>query len=139
MRKNFSHLVKATKRILLKSHAVTCSLIILFSCFIAFDQSLTQVFQNGHLNHSDINFVKNNHHPNQLPFQADQVPEIPDEVESSDNFDDTLNKNYWCPPSSATSNLRSGRSLLLHLKNSLESRSEISLFVLHHSWKSFLI
>lgn len=141
MRKSNSYLFNKVKNVLFyKEGLLYCSLILVFSSLFALKQLVTHVTQgSAYPIHSDVSFSQNKHQPTQLPLQSDQIPEIPDEVESTDNFDDNPNKIFWILPASHASNLCSGRSLLSHLKHSIESRSEISLFVLHHSWKSFLI
>lgn len=80
-------------------------------------------------------------HPIDLPLESNPTPkgsETPDENESTDSFDDTPDKLFSGSHDTKLS-LHSGDALLSQLQLSIESRSKVSLIILHHSWKSFLI
>jgi hypothetical protein len=73
--------------------------------------------------------------PNRDPLE----PEFPDEGESARDLDTELDELTYAPTAEATLNLHAESSLFLQLRLAHESRERISLVVLHHSWKSFLI
>lgn len=93
-------------------------------------------------NLSDDSF-NNSHHPFHLPFES--IPtlnelETLDENEVKDNTDDGCNQLIWKNSSEAIFNIASSvKSHFSQITQSLESRSTVPLFILYHSWKSFLI
>jgi len=88
---------------------------------------------------TDFSFTSAESKSNPLPIGSHQVPEAADQLESVDNFDDNSDKSFCHSLLSNGFVECSGKSLLQHLKHSIEIRPEISLFILHHSWKSFLL
>jgi hypothetical protein len=88
----------------------------------------------------DVN-LGNDHHTGHFPFAPNPTPlepEFPDEGESNDNIDNELDKLFSSLHLTTRINIDSGRCLLSQLRLSIQSRSGISLFVLHHSWRTFL-
>lgn len=84
-----------------------------------------------------------NRHPSHVPVTISPVileAQFRGSNESTDGDDDEIGKSKICWDLSIqlSNDLFSKKSLLLELKHKDESRSTISLFVLHHSWKSFL-
>jgi len=85
-------------------------------------------------------FVSGYHHHHHFPFGSDSspVPEVPEENELTDRSDDELDKLYWTLCLRNEFNPDVEKPLLLQLTVSVGSRQKVSLFILHHSWKSFL-
>ena len=66
-------------------------------------------------------------------------PTFPDESESKDECDDDeLGKLIFGLYCKSFELLHAQKLLFLHLRFSIENRSSVGLFVLHHSWKSFI-
>lgn len=82
--------------------------------------------------------------PAELPSDdsdPDSDSNDPDEAgkrESTEDADDELDKFLSSCSSNASAHFTSLNSRLAELRHKIERRSIISLFVLHHSWKSFL-
>ena len=105
------------------------------------DHSDTSQLTQGFSQHLQQTHTPGYHRPDHLPFDRDEVPlepETPDEVESNDNVKEDLSKVSWALSAEKKFNVSLARRLLLQLQLSIESRSKISLFILHHSWKSYL-
>lgn len=83
------------------------------------------------------------HHPLHLPFESDpsrKEPDASDENEREDNFDDDWNQLIWKHSSASTFNVSSSvKSHFFRISQSLQKRSTVPLFILYHSWKSFLL
>jgi len=101
-------------------------------------ESVTQKSFTCNLSDDSLN---NSHYPFHLPFES--VPtlnesETLDENEVKDNIDDVC--NHWKNSSENIFNISSSvKSRFSQIIQSLESRSTVPLFILYHSWKSFLI
>ncbi len=81
------------------------------------------------------------HHPILPPVDSEPVlpePEGPDGGEVKDGCDDESGKLFFSFPSERTLIQICSVSRFMQLKLAIESRPQISLFILHHSWKSFL-
>ena len=90
---------------------------------------------------SNASFVAGDHQPGRLPLGTGQSPVEPksaDESEYNDFDDDSDNLNSNQFPEKKFI-LNSVKCLLSNLLHSIENRSKVSLIILHHSWKSFLI
>lgn len=85
-------------------------------------------------------FIFSAHHSAHHPFGAEPAPveRRMFESESENDTDDETGKLSHILPVEITLSLHSEKSLFLHLKLCNESRARIDLFVLHHSWKSYL-
>jgi hypothetical protein len=82
-------------------------------------------------------------HNQALHFPINAFPtvtelETKDGRESDDNANDAPGKLFPSLALKERFDVRSHRSLLLQLLQSSQNRKEVSLFILHHSWKSFL-
>lgn len=124
-----------------------CNLILLF-CFVAFPEDLNA----SPCNPEDRNAVLGKtsvdasvsltidldpfHHP-ATPGPAPQEPPITDE-KSGDGVDDDWSKAHLDLSPEGLMDRRL-QNILLHLRISFHNRPGISLVILHHSWKSFLI
>ncbi len=87
---------------------------------------------------SEANSIFNNHHAGPHPFSTNLVfveTEVVDETRSDNEHNTPLNDVNIPEPGRA---FHTGKSLFLQLKLVNECREKISLFVLHHCWKSFL-
>lgn len=65
-------------------------------------------------------------------------PDEPGKRESTEDSDDELDKFLASGSCATPTHFTSLNSQLAELRHKIERRSIISLFVLHHSWKSFL-
>jgi hypothetical protein len=93
-------------------------------------------------NLSDDSF-NNSHYPFHLPFESVPTlnePEALDENEVKDNTDDGCDQLIRKNSSECIFNIASSvKSCFSQITQSLKSRSTVPLFILYHSWKSFLI
>lgn len=80
------------------------------------------------------------HHPLQLPYEPE--PESSDENdESTEDVEDEWSKWTWDLASCdfiKYSAAKSTKTTYLKLLSSFQNRKTVSLFILYHSWKSFL-
>lgn len=111
--------------------------------FAAFASTHTEEceIREGHAILQCDDLSKDSHPLFHLPFDADSTPldsEVPDE-EPNDNFDDESGKACWNQSTEGSFDINSQRSLFLQLLRSIQNRHTVSLIILHHSWKSFLI
>lgn len=90
---------------------------------------------------SGAHLLADHHKAHQLPINSLPTPtesESKDEREKNHESDDDENKLVPVLSLRERFNVTSCKSLLLQLQHSRENRKLLSLFVLHHSWKSFL-
>lgn len=128
--------------------AASCFLALFFSFFFVYAQTLdfapaapevsanfsnTKTFHGAHL-------IAQHHSPLHLPVGSLPIPEseTKTEKEGSDNIDDEAGKLFAQVSLSERSDISSRKSLLLQLINGRHNRKEVSLFILYHSWKSYL-
>jgi hypothetical protein len=87
-------------------------------------------------------FFYNSHPADRSPVGVNPIlseVEVLNEVSPENEFDnDGIDITDAESPTQLKFNLDSGNSLYLQLKLACEDRETISLFVLHHCWKSFL-
>lgn len=86
-------------------------------------------------------FLVHDHHSGHQPFAPSQAPLEPkgaDETEANDNADDEVGKISSDLEFAVRLNLSAEKCQLSQHLLSIESRPRISLFILHHSWKSYL-
>ncbi len=81
-------------------------------------------------------------HPFHSPFESVPLPDEPKALEEcgqEDNFDDDFDPLIWNQLSEYKASFSySLRSDFFQIIQSFHNRSKISLFILYHSWKSFL-
>lgn len=137
-------------RLLLERIRTYC-FFLFFSFFFIFFQPFTsasspaqeRVNKGDKTSYYSGDLFNSSHLPLYFPFAAGQTPnqpEDPDEDELKDTLDDDWNpwilkhsfKNYF----NIFSTLR---SRFLNISQCLQNRSAISLFILYHSWKSYLL
>lgn len=76
------------------------------------------------------------------PFMSESVVEeieMADDAGESDFTDIAFSQLVYDQWAEVVLSLGNARKLFVHLTTSIQSRSVASLFVLHHSWKSFLV
>jgi hypothetical protein len=124
-------------------------LAVLFSFFFVFAQasdSANTGIQNcetedNSTSGADAHFIVDHNQPFHFPLSSFPIPaeqEVKDGLETSDHTDDAPDKVFTSLSLKERFNLSSHKCLLLQLLNSRENRKEVSLFILHHSWKTFL-
>ena len=124
---------------------LNCCLVIFYAIFVVLEQGggLKSNQPRGvSSHHLHASFISADHHSGQRPFRARPtavVSEVADSSESESDCDSEIGKLSHGFSLEISSNLHSGKSLLLQLKLANESLARISLFVLHHSWKSYLL
>ena len=125
---------------------LNCCLIVFYALFVVSEPGgLKNSGSEGLLPTSlrlHANFITAEHHSSQNPLRERPtavVSEVIDSDKSESDCDDDVAGLSHSLPLEISSNLHSGKSLLLELKHANESLARISLFVLHHSWKSYLL
>jgi hypothetical protein len=147
--KRSSSTTKTTKARQLSPEGLSRALLaVLFSFFFLYSQAsdfaITSVedCQPEHIASFQGDYLLGDHHqrqhfpPNSVPTPTES--ESKDEREKNHESDDDENKVPAIVSLKERLNVISCKSLLLHLLHSRENRKQLSLFVLHHSWKSFL-
>lgn len=126
-----------------------CFLAFFFSFFFVFAQAsdfANADFENRESEKSSTSvqghhLIADHHQPVHIPVNSVPLPPEPEsknERETNDHSGDDTDKILASLSLQERLNLTSGKCLLLHLVNSCENRKEVSLIILHHSWKSFL-
>lgn len=144
-----SHHIKKNKHPFRLEGVVNSFFAVLFSFFFVFAQasdSGNTSIQNGETENDSTpvagaHFIIDHNQPFHFPLSSFPTPpeqEVKDGLETSDHSDDAPGKLATSPLLKERFNLSSHRCLLQQLLNSHENRKEVSLFILHHSWKSFL-
>lgn len=150
MKRQKSHLTTRNQPALLQTVAGYClaaifSFLFLSSQALNFGDTKSGDFESGHNAYSLLSTgdVGGDHQPLYPPIGSDPLPlepETPDEGESKkDSSADEFGKLFCNFPLERYLGPRCGITQFSQLKLAIESRPAISLFVLHHSWKSFLI
>ena len=127
------------KSILSYSLVVFLSLFYVWSLYSANTSNSKQGSNDIFVIHLTENATVSYYNPYHLPFKKSSESEIPTENESKDNFDEDVDQ--LIEKQSCKDKLFSffEDHTLFQLKQSLENRTTISLLILYHSWKSFLI
>lgn len=137
-----------------KQHRLLCAKAVLKYCLLTllalsfFSQSFALVNNYGGKNllytHgavlSSAGAFNNPHFP--FPFKAESLaeePEVLDEMGADDDSDFEFAALLQYLLSTYKFDSVTGQNLFAQLTQSIQNRPTVSLFVLHHSWKSFLI
>jgi hypothetical protein len=124
-------------------------LAVFFSFFFVFAQASELVTSasddcestEGTVSQQGTHLFADHNAPLHLPLGSLPVPpesESKDERETSGQADDEAGRVSESLSLKQRFDLTSDKCLLLHLLNSGENRKQVSLIILHHSWKSFL-
>jgi hypothetical protein len=110
---------------------------------VAFSASVAEIKSAGH-NSFIVTSDKDSHAS--FPFtqpvtseSTDNETESGDENESEDDINNPCNHLFWKSQVEYKFNAQANNSTFSQLKATAHNRSTVSLFILHHSWKSFLI
>jgi len=127
------------KSILSYSLVVFLSLFYVWSLYSANTNNSKQGSNDIFVIHLTENATVSYYNPYHLPFKKSSESEAPTENESKDNFDEDVDQ--LIEKQSCKDKLFSSFEdhTLFQLKQSLENRTTVSLLILYHSWKSFLI
>lgn len=139
---------KRRNKSVLPQGASSSILALFFSFFFIFAQaadftvSAGEIYgaENSTLSHGTHLFGAH-HERHHLPFNSVPIPqesESKNEREKSHESDDDSDKILAILSLKERLDVSSDKCLLLQLLNSRHNRKERSLFILHHSWKSFL-
>lgn len=127
------------KSILSYSLVVFLSLFYVWSLYSANTSNSKQKSNDVSVIHLTEDATVSYYNPYHLPFKKSSESETPTENETEDNFDedvDHLIEQHSCKDKLFPS---FDDHILFQLKQSLENRTTLSLLILYHSWKSFLI
>lgn len=122
----------------------------LFSFLFVFAQSadfpdqFTDFFEHAEYtapSSSDHSIIVNHDQPGHIPFHAIFIAperEFKNEKEKDSHSDEDTGQLIPNVSLAEPFHVASGKCLLLQLLQLHENRKEVSLFILHHSWKSYL-
>ncbi|MBQ19462.1 MAG: hypothetical protein CMD31_01780 [Flavobacteriales bacterium] len=127
------------KSILSYSLVVFLSLFYVWSLYSANTSNSKQESNDVFVIHLTENATVSYYNPYHLPFKKSSESEAPTENETEDNFDEDV--DHLIEKRSCKNQFFSAfkEQTLFQLKQSLENRTTVSLLILYHSWKSFLI